>query len=320
MLFNIFIALRGFPENIDYNPYKEFDLYARSVATTLILTIPFYFGYFLTPKLLNKQKRRIFIALAIAFGTLFPVLSSIMDDGLRVSAILQTLFLFAFLNLFLILGVSFRSIFGWIDQKKLHDQLEKQNLKSELSLLKMQMNPHFLFNTLHNIDTLIFENKEIASKSIEKLSDIMRYMLNEAKTDIVDLQKEMDHLENYLSLEKLRLKNEKFLNYTKSGYFQGVKIAPMIMIPFVENAFKHSIDSTIENGIILKIGNENGILNFYCENQFDKSEMDKDKVHGIGLETVKKRLDLIYKNNYQLSINTDNSVYKVNLEINLNED
>ena len=92
------------------------------------------------------------------------------------------------------------------------------------------------------------------------------------------------------------------------------------MIPFVENAFKHSVDSTIENGIILKITIDNGFLNFYCENRFDKTETDKDKVHGIGLETVKKRLDLIYKNNYQLSINTDNSVFKVNLEINLNED
>jgi LytS/YehU family sensor histidine kinase len=198
--------------------------------------------------------------------------------------------------------------------------LEKQNLKSELSLLKMQMNPHFLFNTLHNIDSLIYDNKEAASKSIEKLSDIMRYMLNEAKTDFVDLQKEMDHLENYLSLEKLRLKNEYFLNYSKDGNFKGVKIAPMMLIPFVENAFKHSVDSTIENGIILKITIDNGFLNFYCENRFDQSETDKDKVHGIGLETVKKRLDLIYKTNYQLSIDIDNSVYKVNLEINLNED
>jgi hypothetical protein len=105
-----------------------------------MLAIPFYFGYLLTPYLFKRQKRRVVSIIAVIFGTLFPIIMSVMDDGFRSSAILKSVFLFAFLNVFLSLGASFRSIFGWIEQKRLHDQLEKQNLKSELSLLKIQLN------------------------------------------------------------------------------------------------------------------------------------------------------------------------------------
>ncbi|MBN1187374.1 MAG: histidine kinase [Bacteroidales bacterium] len=318
--FNIMDAFGGFPQKAGYNPYTDTGLYIRSGWVTFMLSIPFYFGYFITPYLFKRQKRKVFIIISVFFGVLFPLAMSIMDDGFRSSAIMQALFLFAFLNLFLILGASFRSIFGWIEQKKLHDQLEKQNLTSELNLMKVQLNPHFLFNTLHNIDTLIYDNQEKASKSLVKLSDIMRYMLQDAKSDVVELQKEIKHLENYLSLEQLRLKNEKFLKYNIVGNYKGIKIAPMVIIPFVENAFKHSVDSSIENGIQIEIRIENGILTFVCENQFDKSDTDKDKVHGIGLETVKKRLNLIYKNKHELSINSENSIFKVNLKIELNED
>ncbi len=198
--------------------------------------------------------------------------------------------------------------------------LEKENLTSNIALLQSQINPHFLFNTLHNIDSLIYENQEKASKSIINLSDIMRYMLNDAKSDFVKLHKEIEHLENYLSLEKIRLKNEKFLNYSINGNYEGINITPMILIPFVENAFKHSVDSNIENGIEIELRIKNKTLIFTCKNQFDKTVTDKDKIHGIGLDTVKKRLDLIYKNKYNLLINSDNSVFKVDLVLELNED
>ena len=217
------------------------------------------------------------------------------------------------------IGCLFRFFIDWFKKKNDVIVLEKENMTSNYILLKNQINPHFLFNTLHNIDTLIHDNQEKASKSLVKLSDIMRYMLKDAKSDWVELQKEIEHLENYLSLEQLRLKNEKFLNYSISGDYKGIKIAPMIMISFVENAFKHSVDSSIENGIIIKIRIENKSLIFVCENRFDKSERDIDKDHGIGLDTVKKRLDLIYKNRYKLLINSDESTFKVNLEIELNE-
>jgi len=216
-------------------------------------------------------------------------------------------------------GCLFRFFIDWFKKKKEVIILEKENVSSNLALLKNQINPHFLFNTLHNIDTLIYDNQEKASKSLVKLSDIMRYMLKDAKSDLVDLHKEIEHLENYLELEQLRLKNEKFLNYSIHGDVKGIEIAPMLMIPFVENAFKHSVDSSIENGIKINISIVNHKLHFICENRFDKSETDKDESHGIGLDILKKRLDLIYKNRYKLLINSDDSIFKVNMEIELND-
>jgi len=217
------------------------------------------------------------------------------------------------------IGCLFRFFIDWFKKKNEIIMLEKENVESNLALLKNQINPHFLFNTLHNIDTLIYANQEKASKSLVMLSDIMRYMLKDAKSDWVELQKEIEYLENYLLLEQLRLKNEKFLNYSITYDNKENKIAPMIIIPFVENAFKHSVDSTIENGIVIKIRLENQVLYFDCENRFDNFEMTKDSIHGIGLDTVKKRLNLIYKNRHKLSINSDNSVFKVNLELKLYE-
>lgn len=217
------------------------------------------------------------------------------------------------------IGSLFRLFIDWFKKKNDILVLEKENISSNLALLKNQINPHFLFNTLHNIDTLIHDNQDKASKSLVKLSDIMRYMLKDSKSEFVDLQNEIVYLENYFSLERLRLKNENFFNYSISGSYKGFKIAPMILIPFIENAFKHSVDSSIENGIIVKISINNSKLVFNCENQYDKAETDKDKTQGIGLETVQKRLDLIYNNKYKMIINSENSIFKVNLELELNE-
>jgi len=213
----------------------------------------------------------------------------------------------------------FRFFIDWFKKRNEVITLEKENLASNMALLHSQINPHFLFNTLHNIDALIFDNQQKASQSLIKLSDIMRYMLNDAQSDFVAFQKELDHLENYLSLEEIRLKNANFLHYSMNDDCDGILIAPMILIPFVENAFKHSVDSTIENGIEITIRIDNKKLIFSCKNQFDDAATDKDEGHGIGLTTVKKRLDLIYNNKYQLSIHSDHSIFNVNLELELDE-
>lgn len=318
--FNILNVLSGLYKNPGYNPYTDNALYIRAVVTTIMLSIPFYLGYILTPYLFNRQKKKLFVGLAVLFGVLFPIAMSIMDDGFRPGTIMQSVFLFAFLNMFLILGLSFRSLFGWIEQKQRNDFLEKQNLKSELALLRTQLNPHFLFNTLHNIDTLIKDDQIKASKSLIKLSDIMRYMLSDSRIELVSVEKEMEYINNYISLEKLRLKNEGFLSFNISGDCSGVEIAPMLFVPFIENAFKHSVDSEIENGITIDFTFRDNTITFICENQYDNLESEKDKTHGIGLEIVEKRLELLYPDKHKLSIEKINSNYKVILEISINED
>ena len=304
----------------DYNPFKDIVLFAWDAVIIITLAIPFYFGFFITPYLFGHKKRILFIILTSLFGIFYPVISSILDDGFIPGLLLQTLFLFAFLNAFLILGISFRSLFEWMEQKKVQEKLEEQNLQSELALLRNQLNPHFLFNTLHNIDTLIRENQEKASQSLIKLSDIMRYMLNDCQSDSVPLEKEIEHINNYIALEKLRLKNPRFLKFSLNEGYNRARIAPMLFIPFIENAFKHSVDSDCEDGILIHLKTEKNYINFSCENLYDKDFSELDNSHGIGLNTVKKRLELLYPGRHSLTITDDGSRYSVNLEITTNED
>ena len=285
---------------------------AISNYVKLLQPIFFYVGYLFIMKINWKRNYLLFTIIGIITSYLILFLVSKKAFAFAIAP-LSSIFLWT------TIGSLFRFFIDWFKKKNEVLVLEKENVTSNLALLKNQINPHFLFNTLHNIDTLIYDNQDKASKSLVKLSDIMRYMLKDAKTDFVELEHEITYLENYFSLERLRLKNENFFNYSVSGNYNRFKIAPMILIPFVENAFKHSVDSNIENGIMIKIAIENRQLIFVCENQYDKSETEIDKVHGIGLETVKKRLDLIYKNKHKLTINSANSIFKVNLLIELNE-
>ncbi|MFB6343517.1 sensor histidine kinase [Saccharicrinis sp. FJH62] len=299
----------------DFNPLTNWEAYTSAALTVGILSVPFYIFFFYTKLIIKNVKFLIYPLLLIAPFFIGHVIWG-ENNSYKYMDALMTLVV---ILLFGFLGGLFQFFTDWFKKNRLKTELERKNFESNFALLRSQINPHFLFNTLHNIDTLIYDNQDKASKSLVKLSDIMRYMLKDAKSDFVELQKELNHLENYLALEQLRLKTEKFLNYRINVNADGLKIAPMMLIPFVENAFKHSVDSGTENGIMIDISLENKTLIFVCENRFDHSDTDKDKVHGIGLETVKKRLDLIYKTKHQLTINTDNSVFKVKLEIELNE-
>ena len=277
----------------------------------LLFPIFFYIGYFLMKIKWTKRSAFASILGVILLYFLLYIFSK--------KAFAYALTPISSISLWIIIGCLFRFFIEWFKKRNEVITLEKENLASNIALLHSQINPHFLFNTLHNIDALIFDNQEKASKSLIKLSDIMRYMLSDAKSDFVVFQKELDHLENYLSLEEIRLKNPKFLTTSVDVDSAEILIAPMLLIPFVENAFKHSVDSSIENGIEIKVKLKNKKLTFSCKNQYDKSATDKDKVHGIGLATVKKRLDLIYKDKHQLSINADHSIFNVNLELELDE-
>lgn len=282
-----------------------------NVFITFMMPVFFYVGYLFVMKINWRSKYLtigVFAALVL-YLALFLLSKKAFAYGI---APLSSFFLWT------TIGGLFRYFIDWFKKKNDVLLLEKENVSSKLAVLKSQINPHFLYNTLHNIDALIYEDRDKASKSLEKLSDIMRYMLSDTQTDFVDLQKELDYLSNYLALQQLRLKSERFLHYAVNGDCHGLTIAPMILIPFVENAFKHSVDSTAENGLVIRIDIQHGLLTFVCSNRFNPSDTDKEKSHGIGLENVRKRLSLIYDKKHTLSIRTADSVYNVNLTIELN--
>lgn len=227
--------------------------------------------------------------------------------------------IFPSLFFWVLIGCLLHIFFDWIQSRNKILTLEKQNAESNLALLRTQINPHFLFNTLHNIDTLIMDNQEKASRALIKLSDIMRYILHESPLKEVSLNKEMEHIKNYISLEQLRIKNPDFLNFTINDDYKDRKIAPMLFLPFIENAFKHSVDSDCENGITIKFIINGNNITFICENIYDKSDSNRDSTRGIGLETVKQRLELIYSNKHKLAINKTDTSFNVELNIVANE-
>lgn len=278
-----------------------------------ITPIYFYIGYFGIIKMIKNKNLALFVSVAVilTYLILLIVTKNMFRFGLTL--------IFPSLFFWVLIGCLLRIFIDWSQSRNKILTLEKQNAESNLALLRTQINPHFLFNTLHNIDALIMENQEKASKALIKLSDIMRYMLNESALDKVSLKEEMEYIQNYISLERLRIKNPDFLKVSINENYQDLKIAPMLFLPFIENAFKHSVDSDRENGITIRfIINRNNIT-FICENIYDKSDLNRDSTRGIGLETVKQRLELIYPDKHKLVINKNEDSFNVELNIVANE-
>lgn len=206
----------------------------------------------------------------------------------------------------------------WLQSQQDKANLEIQNRKSELALLRSQVNPHFLFNTLNNIDSLIRKDQDKASDTIVKLSEIMRYFIYETDSDKVPLKKEIDYLHSFIELQRIRHKDPGFIRFQVSGSPTGKLIAPMLFIPFVENAFKHGVKGKKTPAITVDLLIQPTMMRFEVINFIDsRSDQVKDAGKGIGLANVKRRLDLIYPQKYSLSIEQTGEQYNVLLEINL---
>ncbi len=193
---------------------------------------------------------------------------------------------------------------------------EKVNLQNELKLLKSQINPHFLFNSLNNIYALSAIDSNKTQQSISYLSDMLRYVLYECEQEVVPLKKEIDYIENYLRLFALKSSKQYPITTEFNILNNSISIAPMLFIPFIENALKHSdIEKIKDSFISIKIDADDNNINFEVENSIPKKAINKDEVGGIGLENVKKRLAILYPDNHQLTISENESTFKVQLNI-----
>lgn len=204
-------------------------------------------------------------------------------------------------------------------QQRLVEVLEKERLETELQYLKAQVNPHFLFNTINSIYVLIKIDPEKASDTLIKLSNLLRSQLYEFTEDRIDIAKELDYLENYLALEKIRKGERLDLKFEKEGDLSGFKIAPLMLIPFLENCFKHLSTYTDRPNIVqINIKRDGKLLEakFFntCE---DKNVLKEQEVGGIGLNNIKRRLELVYPKQHELNIRHDQEGYFVHLKIKL---
>lgn len=198
-------------------------------------------------------------------------------------------------------------------------ELKKKQLETNLRFLRSQVSPHFFFNTLNNIYGLTLQKSEKAPEIVLKLSELMRYLLYDTKKPLQDLTKEINCVNNYLDLQRIRYGNSMHTSISIKGDIENKKIAPMMLIPFIENCFKHGADTVMEDFYIkINFTIKNNFLFFKVVNPITKKEPEKKKKGGIGIKNVKKRLELGYdKKDYNLSIEKTNSLYIVELKLKL---
>lgn len=303
------------------------------LLSILLTDLPvFYYYYFRAiPKLLVGRKAWNFVILSLLISFAYPIIRYGLDTlfvlyypegssplsniaagdfnavfGIRA---LAALFVIA------VAGIG-KFTFDWFENARIRRELENQNLISELAFLKSQINPHFLFNTLNNIHTLAYKKADGAPEAIMKLSELMRYMIYESDMEFVPLAKEIQHLHSFIDLQELRFKTKGIVKLDVVGDASQKSIAPLLLLPFIENAFKHGHQLNRQGAITAKISVGDGIV-YEVENQSPSSDSQqgKDKEGGIGLENIKRRLALIYPNRHTFEVDGSSSYFRVRLSL-----
>lgn len=215
-------------------------------------------------------------------------------------------------------SIGLRMAGRYSENEKKRKEMEKEMLNSELAFLKSQVSPHFFFNTLNNIYSLVEINTADAQKAILQLSKMMRYLLYETTQETVSLSKEIGFMKNYIELMKLRLSAKVDLNVQFPDDYKECSIPPLLFIPFIENAFKHGISYRDASFIHINMRVSNNTINFECSNSLVSSgEKALDEKHGIGLENVKKRLGLLFPERHELNINKTETSFEIQLKVNV---
>jgi len=301
--------------------------YLKDVFISVILNmITFYTIYILFPHLLKFKSRVIAVLsglLVITLITAFRVPAEFYAWKMFASKpgkemTFESVYMWNNLRLVIIIGIYailIRFMINWFESQKLRDELVNKQQASELALMRAQVNPHFLFNTLNNIYSLVYRKSDEAPEAVMKLSSIMRYMLYDSASQKVPLEKEIEYLKSYIELQNLRTKYPDFVSLQVEGNTEGQTIAPVLLISFVENAFKHS-SKLHRPGILIHLSAINGKINFEVMNYRRKEGSGTDEPSGgISHSTIRRRLELIYPGKHKLLINKDEEIYKINLEI-----
>lgn len=229
------------------------------------------------------------------------------------------IFNYTFTSLILVLfSLGIRILERHSQIEKLQEKLEKERLNSELAFLKNQISPHFFFNTLNNIYSLISINNDDAQKAVLKLSKLMRYLLYESEQGNTTLKNELDFMTNYIDLMKLRMNDKVSLKVSFPENYEEISIPPLIFIPFIENAFKHGISYRGKSFIEISLAALKNSISFRCVNSIVKTEERSDSNNsGIGLENARKRLALLFPDRHKLKIFKSDKEFEILLQINV---
>jgi LytS/YehU family sensor histidine kinase len=276
----------------------------------------------LVPRIFNKKRFAAFslvqVALFIVYVGIGWMNSALFRDNDHFNwrgHILFTFFIFLFM---LATSTAVRMGLDWIKAEKLADEKINENLKTELSLLRSQVSPHFMFNVLNNMVALARKKSDLLEPSLIKLSSLMRYMLYDVDGEKVTLEKEIDYLESYIDLQKQRMSKNVRIHTDFTRVDRNYEIEPMLLIPFVENAFKHGAVMIENPEISIDLTANGRDLLFIVKNRFAEDSLEiKDKTSGIGLTNVKRRLNLLYGKNHHLIIDRKDGWFSISLHIKL---
>jgi two-component system LytT family sensor kinase len=295
------------------------------VVLNLLIICFFYFNYFgLIPKLWTKQKKwQYFTSIVACFVTL-QILNSAFTRLILPSIFpgtdLRMLHGMNFFATFFLFGLAWASSSGIrlsVEWKKAEDrrhESENAQLNAELLHLKSQLNPHFLFNTLNGIYTLTLSKNDAAPTALLQLSHLLRYVMAETSTDLVPLEKDIEHLRHFVALHEMRLTAQTPVRFSVQGNLTNEQIAPLLLLPFVENAFKFGSSARDLSPIEITLTVLDGQLRFECLNQIRHAQSDST---GIGIANTRRRLALMYPNRYELDILERAGMFKVRLNIDL---
>lgn len=326
----IYIINQGlFPfyiNKLDAELMENFQYFQDVFINTVLNAFSFYSIYFSFPYLIKMKFKPLGIAAVVVLIGLILLIRLPLNFAFwkyiiklpEKELIIQSAWIWNEFRLVIITGiyaVLIRFMIDWFDSQKLKDELINQRQSSELALLRSQVNPHFLFNTLNNIYSLVYKKSEEAPAAIMKLSRIMRYMLYDSNIDQVPLEKEVDYLKSFIELQELRINQHGYVEFTIEGEIENRTIAPMLLIPFVENAFKHG-GKNHSPGITIYLLAENNRFLFQVKNYKKTNTLSKgDEIGGIGLQNIKRRLELLYKGKHLLKIEDGEEMFTVELEI-----
>jgi LytS/YehU family sensor histidine kinase len=216
-----------------------------------------------------------------------------------------------------VFGSLFGVIINWFKTMNQKAELDKEKLSIELELIKSKLNPHFLFNTLNNIDSLIQQNPEKASSALIRLSDIMRYLTYETTADVVSIEKEIEYVKNFIELHRIRIKSPDDIRFETNGN-KNVMIAPALFVPLLENAFKYASFRNKKPCVDIRLTTDSGVVVFDISNFHEKKKYIATGNSGSGIKNLRKRLDLTYPERYQLIISPGEEFFQVKLTIDTN--
>ncbi len=216
-------------------------------------------------------------------------------------------------TIFILLSTALKFTIDWFNNERIQRDLENQRLSAELAFLKSQINPHFLFNSLNSIYSLAYQRSDDTPGAILKLAEIMRYMLYECNDSKVDLAKELQYLQSYIDMQKIRYGGKVYVDFSVAGEVASQQVVPLLLIAFIENAFKHGIANNPEQPIVLRVTIKPDKIRFYMHNK--KHNHNRDVIGGIGLHNVRRRLELLYPGEYDMQVKDEADTYTCELSL-----